>query len=153
MLPRTRLFHTTAILLFSLGLPCFAQSVRVRVITGENGHPLPKQAISVQFLKEKPANASPPLRLETDSNGEAHFAIPETVPARLDVRVTPKSENWHCACWMMADTAVIHKGVVENAYDQVKPPIPPPEAEAGSVFFVLRSYTWWERVIAPLVRR
>ena len=75
-------------------------------------------------------------------------------PARLDVRVTPKSENWHCACWVTADTeTVIHKGVVENAYDQVKPPIPLLEAEAGSAFFVLRPYTWCKRLIAPLVRQ
>lgn len=46
----------------------------------------------------------------------------------------------------MADTeTVIHKGVVENAYALVKPPIPLPEAEAGSVVFVHRPYTWWER--------
>ena len=56
------------------------------------------------------------------------------MPACLDVRVTPESENGHCACWVLADAeTVIHKGVVENAYDQVKPPIPLPEAEAGSV--------------------
>ena len=61
MLPSTRLFHTTAILLFSLGPACFAQSVRVRVIDGKNGRLLPKRAISVQFLKEKLANASPAL--------------------------------------------------------------------------------------------
>ena len=36
----------------------------------------------------------------------------------------------------MADTeTMIHKGVVENAYALVKPPIPLPEAEAGAVFF------------------
>lgn len=90
MLPRTCLFNATAILLFSLGPACLAQSVRVRVINGKNGRQLPKQAISIQFLKEKPANASP-LRPETDCNGEAQFATPETMPARIAVRVTPKS--------------------------------------------------------------
>lgn len=75
MLPRTCLFHATAILLFPLAPVCLAQS-RSRVINGKNGLPLPKQAISIQFLREKPANASPPLCLKTDSNGEAHFALP-----------------------------------------------------------------------------
>jgi hypothetical protein len=148
------LFDVTAILLLSLGPACLAQSVRVRVINGKGGRPLPKQAVSVQFLKEKPASVSPPLRLETDSNGEARFAIPETMAVRLDVRVVTKSEDWHCRCWVMADTeTVIHRGIVESAYDQVKPPITVPEAEAGSVVFVLRPYAWWERLIAPLVRQ
>lgn len=40
---------------------CPAQAVTVRVINGNDGHTLPKQAVSVQFLYEKPSTASPPL--------------------------------------------------------------------------------------------
>ncbi len=106
------------------------------------------------FLNQKPASASPPLRLETDSNGEARFAIPETMADHLDVRVVTKSGNWHCACRVIAEAeTAIHTGIVESAYGQLKPPITVPEAEAGSMVFVLRPYSWWERLIAPLMRQ
>ena len=45
--------------------------------------------------------------------------------------------------------AMIHKGIIENAFDEVKPRIPLLEAEAGSVVFVLRPHIWWwERLTA-----
>jgi hypothetical protein len=141
-----------ALLLSSLA--CFAQNVRVLVINGQNGQRLSEQAISVQFITEKPDQVSAPLRLETNSEGEASFAIPEKVPSKLDVRLTPNSANWHCACYVMAEAAtVIHEGIVENAYEPSKPPTQSPQPEAGTVTFVLRPLAWWERMIGPIVRQ
>jgi hypothetical protein len=89
----------------------FAQAVKVRVVNGNNGDALPKQAVSVQFLYEKPPKATPPLRIETDANGEAQFRIPEPPPERLDVRLALTSGHWHCGCWVMPLTEdVISKG-------------------------------------------
>ena len=129
---------------------CFAQSVRVRVINGKDGRPLPKQAISVQFFYEKPAKVSPPLHLETDSNGEAQFSIPEPTPAHLFVHVALTNEYWHCACGFMGDTeTVVHKGVVEAP---PKAPIAPANREPGQIVFVARPFTFVERLLYPVMK-
>lgn len=141
------------ILMLAVCPVCYAQSVRVRVVDGKNGHGLPKQAVSVQFLYEKPAKASPPLHLETDSNGEAEFSIPEPSPAHLSVRVALTSEHWHCGCLMMADTeAVVHKGFLEGMPAKTKVPTPPANAEPGYIVFVARPFTFAERLLHPLLK-
>jgi hypothetical protein len=66
---------------------CFAQELKVRVINSNDGQPLAKQAVTVQFLNETPTISSSPLRLETDANGEVRFGIPKPLPQYLSVRV------------------------------------------------------------------
>lgn len=119
---------------------CFAQSVTVRVINGKNGRALRKQAVSVQFFYEKPPGVSPPLNIETDSNGEAQFNLPDPIPPHLNVRVTLTSEHWHCACGLMANTeTVVHKGVVEIAPEKTKTSTALANPEPGHIdLFVIR---------------
>jgi hypothetical protein len=133
----------------------FAQAVKVRVVNGNNGDPLPKQAISVQFLYEKPPKASSPLRIETDANGEAQFRIPESPPEHLDVKLALTSEHWHCGCWVMADTEdVIHKGIVEaTPPDKAKASTTPANAEPGEIVFIVRPFTFFEKLLYPLVKQ
>src|SRR5208283_1899551 len=127
---------------------CLAQSVRVRVVNGKDGRPLPKQAVSVQFFYEKPAKVSPPLHLETDFKGEAQFSIPEPTPAHLFVHVALAYEYWHCACGFMGDTeTVVHKGVLEAAGDTKKTPTAPANPEPGHIVFVARPLTFVERLL------
>ena len=88
--------------------------MRVHVINGKDGRPIPKKAVSVQFFYEKPAKVSPSFHLENDSNGEPRFNIPEPTPAHLFVHGALTYEYWHCTCVFMGPTeAVVHKGVVE----------------------------------------
>jgi hypothetical protein len=53
----------------------FAQTITVRVINGNDGHPLREQTVVVQFLDEQPIRASSPLQMKTDASGEAQFRI------------------------------------------------------------------------------
>jgi hypothetical protein len=132
---------------------CFAQPVTVRVVSGKDGHPLPKQAVSVQFFYDKPAKVSPSLDFETDSNGEAQFDLPEPAPVHLNVRITLPSEHWHCACGFMGDTEmVVEKGVVQGTPDKTKTPVAAPKVEAGHIVFVARPFTFVERLLYPLVK-
>ena len=131
---------------------CFAQSVKVRVLDGKAGRGLPKLSISVQFLYEKPASASTPLRLETDANGEAQFSIPEPAPAHLFVVVALTSEHWRCGCGFMGDTqTVVDKGFLSTFPTAAKPNTPV-NSEPGYIVFVARPFTFVERLLYPLVK-
>jgi hypothetical protein len=133
----------------------FAQAVKVRVVNGNNGDPLPKQAVSVQFLYDKPPKASPPLRIETDANGEAQYRIPDPPPEYVDVRLALTSEHWHCGCWVMAHTEdVISKGIVDaTPPNKAKASTTPANAEPGQIVFIVRPYTFFEKLLYPLVKQ
>ncbi len=133
---------------------CSAQAVKVRVINGNDGHALPKQAVSVQFIYEKPPNASLPLEIKTDANGEAQFNIPEPAPEHINVRATMSSEHWHCACWVLADTdQVVHEGIVQAAATKdTKASVAPVNAEPGQIVLIARPFTFFERLLYPLVK-
>jgi hypothetical protein len=132
----------------------FAQAVKVRVVNANNGNPLPKQAVSVQFLYEKPPQASPPLRIETDAHGEAQFSIPDPPPKSLDVRLALTSEHWHCGCWVMADPkTAIDKGFVDAVQpNKAKASTPPANPAPGQILFVVRPYTFFEKLLYPLIK-
>jgi hypothetical protein len=130
---------------------CFAQSVRIRVVNGKNGKALPKQPISVQFIYQRPPTVSTPLHLETDPDGEAYFSIPQPSPAHLNVQVAPKSEYWHCACGMMAETqTVVLKGIVQIVRQKRDHPSLRPEPRY--ITFVLRPYSFGEVLLYPFMK-
>jgi hypothetical protein len=144
-----RALFTAAILLSQFGL---AQAVKVRVVNVNNGHPVAKQAVSVQFLYEKPPHASPAMHLETDSNGEAEFRIPEARPEHLNIRVGLDAGQWHCACWVMVDTAtVVQKGIQRSAPSKSEAAIPA-AVKPGEVLIAARPLTFFERLLYPLVK-
>src|SRR6266566_2971480 len=119
---------------------CIAQAVKVRVINGYDGRPLPKRAVFVQFFSEKPANISSPLHIETDANGEAQFNISESRPENIDVRLTLTSEHWHCLCWVMVETEkVLREGIVQIPPTKVpNAPIAPANREPRQIVFIAR---------------
>jgi hypothetical protein len=118
---------------------CFAQELKVRVINGKDGQPLPKQAVTVQFVNETPVTASSPLRLETDANGEVRFGIPKPLPEHLHVRVALTSEYWHCGC------CALRKGAKANDV--------PARTEPGEILIIARPFTFGERLLYPLVKQ
>ncbi len=126
---------------------CLAQEIKVRVINGQDGQPIPKQGVLVHFLtlSQGPTEASSPLWLETDTKGEARFAIPKPVPDRVSVRVR-LSSDWYCNCSVIADTkTVIQHGVTEpppagTATETTVIPV----AVAGAI--VIAARTWKEYV-------
>jgi hypothetical protein len=131
---------------------CSAQTIRVRVINGDDGHPLPKQAVSVQFLYEKPVQALRSLDIETDGHGEAQFNIPEPAPGHISIRITLSSEHWHCACWVMANTErVVREGIV-HAGAAKKTPAASTNAQPGQIIFIASPFTFFERLLYPLVK-
>jgi hypothetical protein len=61
-------------------------------------------------------------RVETDfqtqpaAAREAHFDLPEPAPEDINIRVILSSEQWHCPCWVMADTQqIVDKGIVQSS--------------------------------------
>ena len=134
---------------------CFAQELKVRVINGKDGQPLPKQAVTVQFLNDTPVTASSPLRLETDPNGEVRFGIPKPLPEHLNVRVALTSEYWHCGCWVMADTSkVVQEGITQPALSKgAKANDVPAKAEPGEILIIARPFTFGERLLYPFVKQ
>ena len=134
---------------------CFTQAVKVRVINGNDGRPLPKLAVSVQLFYEKQAKISAPLQIETDLNGEAEFNIPGPPPEHIDVRITLTSPYWHCTCWRMAETEeLLHKGIVQVSRTNVpNAPIAPANTVPGQIVFITRPYTFFEKLLYPLLKQ
>src|SRR4029077_2336251 len=79
-------------ILLLLSPMCSAQVIRIRVINSNNGQPLAKQSVSVNLLydngEKAPAKYEANLRLETDTNGEARFLLPDPVPVHLAAQVS-----------------------------------------------------------------
>jgi hypothetical protein len=75
--------------IFAVGFAphCFGQTIRIRVVNDQTGHPLPKQPISISLLYDKsektPAKYDAVLNLLTDEKGQAQFSLPEPAPAHL----------------------------------------------------------------------
>jgi hypothetical protein len=130
---------------------CYAQSVSVRVLDAKHKVGLANETVSVQFVYDKPASVTPPLRLKTDSNGEARFDMPDPRPEHLDVRVALTSEHWHCGCWMMADTeTVLEKGLAEAVPSETA--ASQTTAKPGQILFLPHPFTFIEILLYPLTK-
>jgi hypothetical protein len=133
---------------------CSAQELSVRVLNAKNRRPLAKQSVTVQFLSEKPPSAPSPLRLQTDDRGEVGFALPNPIPATINVVVSLTSEHWNCGCWVMVETAkVLHNGVLGPlpSGDNTKN-VETLRPEPGEVVILASPFTFWERLLYPLVK-
>ena len=136
-------------LLLMLVSVCHAQSVKVSVLNGRNGHPLSGTPVSVQFLYESPAKAMAPLSLETSAEGMVEFSLPNPVPDHISARVT--GTFYGCNCWVMADTkSIVQEGKLAIFRGQkVKPEITP---KPGQITFLPLPFTFIQRLIYPLVK-
>lgn len=125
-------------------------TIKIRLINVDNGHPIQRQPITVSMLYEKNEKTPPKydstLHLETDANGGAQFGLPEPAPAHLSAQVRLTSENWHCGCMVLVATGdLIQKGIAVLSDKPIK-------TEPGEILFLARPYTFFERLIAPLLR-
>ena len=144
----TRLFACV----FLLGHVGFAQKIMVRVINGRDGHPLSKQTVFAQFLDEQPTKVSSPQQITTDGNGEAEVSTPEPQPRHLNIRLALTPDHWQCSCWVMTDTEnVVRDGIVQVAA-MTKPNVQV-TAKPGQVVFIAISFTFFEKILRPLVKQ
>ena len=133
-----------------------AQTVRIRVINGENGKPLQKQQVSASLIYRKGENAPEKydaiLNLETDSNGEAQFSLPEPAPAHLSAQLKIDWGRWHCGCRVLAVTQdVIQRGIVESAAVR-EGSSASIKADPGEILLVTRPMSFFERLLYPLLK-
>ena len=134
-----------------------AQVIRIRVINVNNGHPVPRQSVSVGLAYAKsekaPAMYDANLRLETDANGEAQIRLPEPFPAHLVAQVRLTSEHWHCGCVALVATQdLIQKGIVQASGPESTGSATNAKAEPGVILFLARPFTFLERLLYPLVK-
>ncbi|HKW63607.1 MAG TPA: hypothetical protein VJN89_13745 [Candidatus Acidoferrum sp.] len=134
-----------------------AQVIRIRVINASNGRPMQRQNVSLTLLYTKDQKAPPKydanLRSETDASGETQFHLPEPAPVHFSVKVRLTSEYWHCMCLVIGDTQdLIQKGLVQPASNNPAAPDTKPKREPGVVLFLARPFTFFERLLYPLMK-
>jgi hypothetical protein len=136
---------------------CFGQVIKIRIINGKNGQPLPKQQVSVSLLYNKKIEDSPAkydalLHLETDAKGVAQFTLPEPLPEHLSAGVHLTSEHWRgCAVPALVVTKdLIRDGTVQGqALATFTTPV---KAEPGEILFIARPFTFFEKLFSPLLK-
>jgi hypothetical protein len=141
-------------LLLWISPSCFGQVIKIRVINGKNGHPLPKQQTTLSLLytesEKQPAKYDAILHLDTDANGVAQFDLPEPAPAHLSAGAHLTSEYWYCGCAipvLAVTKEVMLKGFVAGR--ELSSPTTSVKAEPGEILFVARPFTFFERLFYP----
>ena len=152
--------YLALVLLLWLGPTCLAGEVTVRIINAGDGRPLQNQPVSVSLLYEKgeatPTKYDANLALQTDASGEARFVLPQPSPAHLAVRVGIDSGRWHCGCNVLAVTQdVMQKGILTSTASASESKRSPDLAKAvpGEIRFIVRPLSFFERLLAPLLRQ
>lgn len=145
------------IAMIAASLTLNAQAIKIRVINLNNGRPLRNQHVSVALgyekVQEAPTKYDANLRLETDVNGEAVFRLPEPALAHLFVNVRLTSEYWHCSCLAIGDTPdLVQKGLVQSAGHEPTRPATNAKPEPGVILFLARPFTFFERLLYPLMK-
>ena len=155
-----RLSILACFLLLSVAPSCLAQEVKIRVLNGANGRPVPELAVSLSFLydkkydKEIPTNYVGSLKLETDGNGEAHFKFPQPLPAYCSTQVRVDESHWRCGCGILGST----EGLVR---DGISGPISPSDdkklaaryrAIPGEILVIAQPLSFFERLLYPLMK-
>lgn len=155
----TTLRRLACFLMLSVAPSCVAQEVKIRVINGADGRPLPKLAISVAFLydkkydKEIPANYDVSLKLETDKNGEVHFKFPQPPPVHFSAQVRVDL-HWHCGCLILASTEdLVREGINGPiAVSDEKKFAARYRAAPGEILVIARPLSFFERLLYPLMK-
>jgi len=134
---------------------CFGQALSIRVVNADNGHPLPKQNVTVSLFydkdEKKPAKYDAQLILQTNGNGEAQFRLPEPTPLHFWAQVRLDSEYWHCFCMAFVSTQELaQKGIVVMPGAKSTPSATNANAGPGQIVFLARPFTFLERLFYPL---
>jgi hypothetical protein len=143
------------LLLLWISPSCFGQVIRIRVVNGKNGQPVPKQQFEVSLLYDgseiKPAKYDAQQNLDTDANGVAQLILPKPAPAHFAVVGRLTWQYWRCECAapaMLTTTELTQKGIVFGlslSAASVK-------AEPGEIVFVVLPTTFLERLFYPLYK-
>jgi hypothetical protein len=135
-----------------------AQSITIRVVDAKNNRSLQKQHVSLSLLYDKdelaPTHYESVLQMETNSNGEAHFTIPEPAPLHVAVRVRLTDEHWRCGCITVAATKdVLHSGMLVGLPDSKSNKATSNIAQKpGEIVFLAHRLTFFERLLYPLLK-
>jgi len=148
---------TLSILVSSSSL-CYAQSVKVRVISTKDNKPLTGQPITVSLLYDNsqkiPSGLETTIQIKTDTNGEASFALPEPAPAHLSAQVHLTSNNWRCACMTLVPSQeVVEKGISVTSTSQSSAGRTVAVARPREIIFSPRPLTFFERLLEPFVKQ
>jgi len=133
------------------------QEIRIRVINMNDSRPLPQQHVSLALGYGKgekvPAEYDANPRLETDVSGEAKFRLPEPAPHLVVAQVHLTSEYWHCICLAMETTQdIIQKGFVQPAGRDSAATGTNEKPAPGVILFFARPFTFFERLLYPLMK-
>jgi hypothetical protein len=156
---RDRLCLATMVSLCGFVSLSFGQvPIKIRLINAGNGRAIRNQPISVSLLYDKNEKAPPKydatLHLESETNGKAQFVLPEPAPAHLSAQVHLTSKNWRCGCVALVATVELIQRViaVPQTVTSAKSADKPIETEPKQIIFFARPMTFFERLVAPLVR-
>jgi hypothetical protein len=136
---------------------CFGQTIRIRVVDVQTGHP-PKATISISLLYDKsdktPSQFDAVLNLKTDEKGESQFTLPEPAPAHLAAQVHLATGHWHCACMVLASTQdLIQNGIMDSPSSDSRDSRNLVKAEPKEILFLIRPYTFFERILYPFLKQ
>jgi hypothetical protein len=134
-------------LVLCLGPLCFGESVVVQVLNGMDGTPVRDQFVTMQ-LRNASAKTVMALNSRTDSNGKAHFLLPQTTPESLNVEVQLSAPALHCTCQTLVKTeAVIREGLVVSRRIRNSRLSAPIQPAPGHIVFVARPSSLLEKVL------
>lgn len=137
---------------------CFGQTIKIRIINVTTGRPLGKLPVSVGLVYDKnektPPNIDKRFQLETDSNGDTQFTLPEPPPSHIAAQTRLTSEHWHCGCVMLIATRdLLQNGFVGgDPRNKAARAAAPLKADPGEILFVASRFSWWERILYPLTK-
>jgi hypothetical protein len=160
-----RVWLFAPLLLSLVGTESAAQTVKIHLVNSTNGSPVTNLKIFVfgvsgkanaqpedpQKLLDK--HATPDVRLVTDSNGEAHFDLPNPAPDHFYIHAELAGPVWDCTCLVRVVTEeVLRKGqTISNSPGGLSPGSFSTQPEPGEIVFRLKPTPWWVRVFWPLL--
>jgi hypothetical protein len=107
-----------------------------------------------KYDKETPADYDAFLNSETDTNGEAHFKLPEPPPVHFSALVRVDEWRWKCGCRILVSTNdLAQKGIVgplaetdSKKYAAHLKPTP------GEILFAAWPSAFFERLLYPFMK-
>jgi hypothetical protein len=154
-----------ASLLFSLvGTASSAQTIKIRLVNSTNGSPVTNLKIFVFGISGKAdgqpedpqkflgKHATTDQRLVTDTNGEAHFDLPNPAPDHFYIHAELDGPVWDCTCLVRVVTEeVLQKGqIIRNSQEGRSPGKLSTQPKPREIVFRLKPTPWWVRVVWPL---
>ena len=160
-----RVWLFASLLFLLVGVEGDAETVKIRLVNSTNGSPVTNLNILVfgvsgkanaqpeESRKMLDKHATPDVRLITNSNGEAHFDLPNPAPDHFYIHAELAGPVWDCTCLVRVVTEeVLRKGrTISNSQEGLSPGNFSTKPESGEIVFRLKPTPWWVRVFWPLL--